>query len=66
MMQKIGRWTSNSLILQGSVVGVVLETASGGWEAAGCMADWMDVPLGIHRDRDDAKDAVERWVEEVR
>jgi hypothetical protein len=60
----MGRWSQNVFIVDGSVVGVVTETASAGWEAAGCLSDWMDTPLDIYRDRDDAKNAVEWWVHE--
>lgn len=58
------RWMDNVLILRNAVVGAILRTASGEWEAAGCLSDWMDTPLGVHPSRTPAKRAVEKWTEE--
>jgi hypothetical protein len=55
------KWKSDTLIVGNSVVGCILQTATGDWEAAGCDSDWMDVELGIHKSRVSAQRAVQRW-----
>ncbi len=59
-----GRWSNNVYIVGNSVVGTVGETASKQWEAYGCMGDWQDTDLGVHENRERAKQAVIDWVEE--
>lgn len=59
-----GRWMAGAFVMDGAVVGTVLEGASGDWFAHGCLKEWEDVKLGSHDTEEEAKRAVEDWVEE--
>jgi len=59
-----GRWTNRTFVVGGSVVGTVSKGASGNWFAYGCALDWEDTPLHSFQTEDEAKKAVETWVEE--
>ncbi len=59
-----GRWMNGTFVLDHSVVGTVLQGATGHWFAYGCLDDWEDTRLGAHDSEDDARKAVEDWVQE--
>jgi hypothetical protein len=58
------RWSAGTLILNNSVVGTVESPHSGLWWAHGCLEDWQDVPLGVHKSEAQARKRVEDWVRE--
>jgi hypothetical protein len=59
------RWTHDSYVLDGSIVGCVTKDAFGrGWWAYGCMTDWQDADLGLHDSESKARHAVEQWVKD--
>lgn len=60
-----GRWTGDTFVVAGSVVGVVTFASEGRWFAAGCLSDWQDTPLGQFTTRLQARRAVEHWVREA-
>lgn len=59
------RWSHGTLVLDGSVVGVVEPDAfNRGWWAYGCEEDWQDTKLGLHDTERKAQKAVADWVKE--
>jgi hypothetical protein len=58
----VGRWSGGVLMLDGAVVGSVVQGAAGGWFAYGCQEEWEDVSLGAHPTARAAQVAVEKWV----
>jgi hypothetical protein len=63
MTTQVARWRAGIFILGSSAVGSVMRGASGDWFAYGWMDDYEDTPLGPHTTEDEAKRAVEEWVE---
>lgn len=59
-----GRWSNGTYVLDNCVVGTVMQGASGDWFAHGCLEEWEDVKLGSHDTEEEAREAVEEWVEE--
>lgn len=60
------RWRHDMLVLDHTVVGSVEDHGHDGWWAYGCMDEWEDADLGLYDKKEDAKRAVERWVEDNR
>ena len=59
-----GRWSNGTYVLDNSVVGTVMQGASGDWFAHGCLDDWEDVNLRSYSTEEEAQEAVEQWVKE--
>ncbi len=64
MTKTKGRWLAGTFVLDGSVVGTVQEGGNDRWFAYGCLEDWEDVNLSSFQSEDEAKQAVEHWVDE--
>jgi hypothetical protein len=57
------RWDANAYVVDGSVVGTVMEDPfRRGWWAYGCLEDWEDTKLGLHDEESQARKRVEQWV----
>jgi hypothetical protein len=65
VLRRTRRWQSDCYVVEGSIVGNVMEDAFGrGWWAYACVLDWQDKSLGLHATESKAHHAVEQWYKE--